>query len=128
MKQKKINFKNANAEGVNRTYNLQFRVTEAELQQIEKRQEEVGILNRSSYLRKMALNGICIHIESDNLRKASMLLSKTSKNMNQYAKKANSTGSIYGEDIDDIKEKLHELILLFGKVLDEFNKISEVID
>ena len=32
----------------NRTINLQFRVTEEELKQIEKRQAEVGILNRSS--------------------------------------------------------------------------------
>lgn len=50
----------ANNERENRTMNMQFRVTEYELRQIEKRQVEVGILNRSSYLRKMSLNGICI--------------------------------------------------------------------
>ena len=37
------------AEGENRTINLQFRVTEEELKKIEKRQAEVGILNRSSF-------------------------------------------------------------------------------
>jgi len=111
----------------NRTINLQFRVTEEELKQIEKRQAEVGILNRSSYLRKMALNGICIRVEAQYLREASSLLWRISNNMNQYAKKANATGSIYLEDINDMKELYKELIQAFGKVLHEFNKISEVI-
>ena len=48
------------AEGENRTINMQFRVTEEELKQIEKRQAEMGILNRSGFLRKMVLDGICI--------------------------------------------------------------------
>lgn len=111
----------------NRTINMQFRVTEEELRQIEKRQAEVGILNRSAYLRKMALNGICIHVESDDLRKASSLLRRTSNNMNQYAKKANATGSIYLEDINSMKEMYSELIQVFGKVLHQFNEISEAI-
>ena len=37
------------AEGENRTINMQFRVTEEELKQIEKRQAEMGILNRSGF-------------------------------------------------------------------------------
>lgn len=116
------------AEGENRTINLQFRVTEDELKQIEKRQAEVGILNRSSYLRKMALNGICIRVEAQYLREASSLLWRTSNNTNQYAKKANATGNIYLEDINDIKEKYRELITLFGNVLQQFNEIAEAIN
>lgn len=114
-------------DGMNRTINMQFRVTEEELEQIEKRREELGICNRSAYLRKMALNGICINLNSKELSRASQLLWRTSNNMNQYAKKANATGSIYLEDINDMKELYKELIQTFGKVLQEFNKISEVI-
>ena len=116
------------AEGENRTINLQFRVTEEELRQIEKRQAEVGILNRSSYLRKMALNGICIRMETQYLREASSLLWRISNNMNQYAKKANSTGSICLEDINSMKVKYTELIQLYGKVLHQFNEIAEVLE
>ena len=111
----------------NRTINLQFRVTEEELKQIEKRQAEVGILNRSSYLRKMALNGICIRVEAQYLREASSLLWRISNNMNQYARKANSTGSIYLEDIHSMKAKYDELIQVYGNVLQQFNEIAEVI-
>lgn len=47
--------------------------------------------------------------------------------MNQYAKKANATGSIYLEDINSMKEMYSELIQVFGKVLHQFNEISEAI-
>lgn len=114
-------------EGENRTINLQFRVTEEELKQIEKRQAEVGILNRSSNLRKMALNGICIRVEAQYLREASSLLQRISNNMNQYAKKANATGSIYLEDIYSMKAKYDELIQVYGNVLQQFNEIAEAI-
>lgn len=115
------------AEGENRTINMQFRVTEEELKQIEKRQTEIGILNRSSYLRKMALNGICIRVEAQYLREASSLLWRISNNMNQYAKKANATGSIYLEDIHSLKAKYDELIQVYGNVLQQFNEIAEAI-
>ena len=111
----------------NRTINLQFRVTEEELKQIEKRQAEVGILNRSSYLRKMALNGICIRVEAQYLQEASSLLWRISNNMNQYARKANATGSIYLEDIHSMKTKYDELIQVYGNVLQQFNEIAEAI-
>ena len=116
------------AEEKNRTINLQFRVTEDELQQIERRQAEGGILNRSAYLRKMALNGMCINLNFEDLRKASSLLWRTSNNMNQYAKKANATGSIYLEDINSLKAKYDELIQLYGKVLHQFNEIAEALE
>lgn len=116
------------SEETNRTINLQFRVTEDELQQIERRQTEAGILNRSAYLRKMALNGMCINLNFEDLRKASSLLWRTSNNMNQYAKKANATGSIYLEDINSLKAKYDELIQLYGKVLHQFNEIAEVLE
>ena len=117
-----------NGELVNRTINMQFRVTEDELRQIEKRQAEVGILNRSSYLRKMALNGICINLNSEYLREASHLLWSVSNNMNQYAKKANATGNIYLEDINGLKEKYDELIKLYGKVLHQFNELAGALE
>lgn len=118
----------ANNERENRTMNMQFRVTEDELRQIEKRQAEVGILNRSSYLRKMSLNGICINLNSEYLREASHLLWSISNNMNQYAKKANTTGNIYLEDINDLKAKYDELIKLYGKVLHQFNEIAGALE
>ena len=75
----------------------------------------------------MALNGICIRVEAQYLREASSLLWRISNNMNQYAKKANATGSIYLEDIHSLKAKYDELIQVYGKVLQQFNEIAEAI-
>lgn len=112
----------------NRTINLQFRVNEEEMKRIEERQAQVEILNRSAYLRKMALNGICIRVDIKELHKAGYLLSSISKNMNQYAKKANATGSIYLEDINSLKEKYSELIRVYGEVLSQLIKLDESIN
>lgn len=112
----------------NRTINLQFRVNEEEMKCIEERQEQVKILNRSAYLRKMALNGICIRVDIKELHKAGYLLSSISNNMNQYAKKANATGSIYLEDINSLKEKYSELIQVYGEVLSQLIKLDERIN
>ncbi len=67
-------------------------------------------------------------MDSEELRKISSLLCYTSNNMNQYAKKANATGRIYLEDINSMKEKYDELIMLFGEVLNQFIKIGEAIE
>ena len=115
-------------DGINRTINMQFRVTEEELKQIEKRQAEMGILNRSGFLRKMVLDGICINVHCEELLQASRLLWSISNNMNQYAKKANATGNIYLEDVSSMKAKYDELIQLYGKVLHRFNEIGDAIE
>lgn len=112
----------------NRTINLQFRVNEEEMKCIEERQAQVKILNRSAYLRKMALNGICIRVDIKELHKAGYLLSSISNNLNQYTKKANATGSIYLEDINSLKEKYSELIQVYGEVLSQLIKIDESIN
>lgn len=112
----------------NRTINMQFRVNEKELKMIEQRMAHVGIGNRSGFLRKMALNGICIVVDVKEMRKASQLLWSFGNNLNQYAKKANITGRIYLEDINFIKEMQRELIQVYGEVLSELIKISEALE
>ena len=112
----------------NRIINMQFRVNESELKMIEQRMQHIGTINRSGFLRKMTLNGICIVVDVKEMREASRLLSSMSNNMNQYAKKANATGSIYLEDINSMKEKQKELIQAYGEVLSELIKISEALE
>lgn len=112
----------------NRTINMQFRVNEKELKMIEQRMQHIGTMNRSGFLRKMALNGICIVVDVKELREVTKLLCSMSNNMNQYAKKANVTGSIYLEDIDSMKEKQSELMQVYGKVLSELDKISVALE
>jgi hypothetical protein len=70
---------------------------------------EAGIENMSAYILKMALDGICVKLDLQDVREMLVLLRRCSNNLNQYAKRANETGSIYAADIDDLKVLLDEI-------------------
>ena len=59
--------------------------------------------------RKMALDGYCVNMDFSDIRELVSLLRRCSNNLNQYAKKANETGSIYQEDIHDLQVRLDEI-------------------
>ena len=88
---------------------LHFRVSKAELNAIREKMQELGTHNMSAYLRKMALDGYCIRFNLGDLKKVVSLMRYASNNLNQYAKKANETGSIYLEDIQDLKIRFEQI-------------------
>ena len=52
------------------------------------------------------------------------LLSRCSNNLNQYAKKANETGSIYEEDIRDLQNRLEKIYAQTEKILMQLNALQ----
>ena len=88
---------------------LHFRVSKAELNAIREKMQELGTHNMAAYLRKMALDGYCIRLDLGNLKKVVSLMRYASNNLNQYAKKANETGSIYLDDIQDLKIRFEQI-------------------
>lgn len=88
---------------------LHFRVSKAELNAIREKMQELGTHNMAAYLRKMALDGYCIRLDLGDLKKVISLMRYASNNLNQYAKKANETGSIYLEDIQDLKIRFEQI-------------------
>ena len=89
-----------------RNIQLNFRVTAEELKQIEEKMGQLGVFNREAYLRKMALDGYCVRLDLDEVKELNRLLRICSNNLNQYAKRANETGSIYKADIEDLQRRL----------------------
>lgn len=88
---------------------LHFRVSKAGLNAIREKMQELGTHNMAAYLRKMALDGYCIRLDLGDLKKVVSLMRYASNNLNQYAKKANETGSIYLEDIQDLKIRFEQI-------------------
>ena len=88
---------------------MTFRVTEKERDMIREAQRESGIINMRAYLLKIAVNGLIINIDLDDVRNMNRLLSNISNNINQIAKRANETGSIYSVDVEDIKAQQDEI-------------------
>ena len=64
--------------------------TPEEVEQLKQRMAEAGVRNRSAFIRKMALDGYIIKLD-------------------KIAKKANSSGTIYGADIADLQVKQDEI-------------------
>ena len=103
----------------NRTEQFHFFATPEEAKLIRDREKEIGILNESAYLRKMAIDGYLIQMDLSDVKEAVRLLGITSSNMNQYAKKA----SIYKEDIDDIRLHQEELWKVMKEILKRLSTI-----
>ena len=100
-----------------RDQQLHFRVSKPELERIRNKMEASGILSIGSYLRKMALDGYCLHLDLPQLRRMAYLLQMCSNNLNQYAKRANESGKIYATDMEDLRQRLDELIDIGRQIL-----------
>lgn len=105
----------------NRICKVFFRATPEEMEKVYAKMESAGIKNLSAYLRKIILSGFVIEIDMSDFKEIRRLLSIESNNLNQYARRANETGSIYKADIESLQKSHKELIRLMGNVLDKFN-------
>lgn len=76
---------------------------------IHRKMANMGIKNRSAFLRKMALDGYIVNLDMDDIHEMIRLLRNTTNNLNQIAKKANSGGTIYGAEISAMLEKQDEV-------------------
>ena len=100
-----------------RTEELKIRISPEDKERIKLKMEDAGILNMSAYVRKIALDGICIKLDLKDVRQLTVMLQRCMNNLNQYAKRANETGSIYEADIEDLQNRLDEIWELFRQTL-----------
>ena len=70
-----------------------------------------------AYLRKMAIDGYIIYTDTANIKKMNKKLRAIGRNINQIAKRVNSTSDIYREDIAELRERLGEIWRLQRTIL-----------
>ena len=100
-----------------KTEYLHVRITPSERKRIEAKMAELGIRNMSAYIRKMSLDGLCVQLDLKDIRDFTEQVSRIGNNLNQYAKVANATGSIYVRDIAYLREQFTVLCDMEGKIL-----------
>ena len=100
-----------------RCVKLMTRVTEEEYAQIQARMAFVGTANLSAFLRKLALDGRIVLLDMDEIKTLVSLLRCTSANVNQIAKRVNSTSRVYENDLAEIQNRLGEVWLALDDVL-----------
>ena len=99
-----------------RNKNIKIRVTENELARIKERAAASG-MNVSGYIRKCAVDGKIILYETKNLFGLKTALKAIGKNVNQIAAVVNSTGSVYANDIEDLKRSMGDVRLMLNEYL-----------
>ena len=103
-----------------RNINVHFMVSGAEKELIDQRMAEVGISNMRAYLLKMALNGHIINVDMSGVREFTFLLKNISNNINQIAKRANETYSIYEGDITELRQEYAKIWNIINQLLKKF--------
>jgi len=88
---------------------ITFRVTEKERAQIDKRMVQAGMNNRRAYLLKMATEGSVVNIELDSVKNMVRLLSNATNNINQIAKRVNTTDNFYKDDLAEIRLQYEQI-------------------
>lgn len=107
-----------------RAIQLHFMATPRERQLIAEKMALLGTRNMGAYLRKMAVDGYIVHLDLGSVRELVALLRSATNNLNQIAKRANETRSIYAADVEDMRERYAELWEAANKILLELAKIS----
>lgn len=107
-----------------KTVRVEFVMSEQDAELVKGRMAELGITNLSAYLRKMAVDGYIIHLDTGDIQEMVRLLRICSNNLNQYAKRANETGSVYAADVEDLRTRLDGLWDGMDKLLRGFANIS----
>ena len=103
----------------NRKRNIQLKiwVTEEERKLIEYKMSLVPTRQIGAYIRKMAIDGYVIHPDTTNIKAMNKELRAIGRNINQIAKRVNSTSDIYREDIAELRERLSEIWRLQRTIL-----------
>ena len=103
---------------------IRFAVSAYEKELIENKMAIMKTHNMGAYLRKMAVDGYIIHLDMGDIQEMVRLLRICSNNLNQYAKRANETGSVYAADVEDLRTRLDGLWDGMDKLLRGFANIS----
>ena len=65
----------------------------------------------------MVLNGYVLKLDLPQLREMIRLLANLTNNVNQIARRVNEHGSIYESEIDEIQEKVNQLLGMMNQLL-----------
>ena len=96
---------------------VQIYLSPEERDLIQQNMAILGTDNMSAFLRKMAIDGHVIKLDLPELKELVSLLRYTSNNINQIAKRVNSTGRIYTEDLAGIKDSMESLWTAANNIL-----------
>ena len=107
----------------NRSRQVKFWVSKEEYELLQKKREAAGGVNQGAYIRKMVLDGYIVNLDIPELKEIIRLLSITSNNVNQIARRLNGEGSIYQQDIGEVEAQLEQNYKMLRRLITKLSKI-----
>ena len=90
-----------------RKHPVQFYLNDDEQYILNEKFRLSRIKSKSAFLRKLVLYGFVYDVDYSHIREMNALLSNIGSNLNQIAKRVNSTNTIYKKDMEEIKELMN---------------------
>ena len=100
-----------------REIQMKFWVTAEEKQLIDRKMQLVPTRRYGAYLRKMAIDGYVIQVDTTDIKEMTKALSAIGRNINQIAKRINAGGSAYQADMEEIRERMEQIWQLQRRIL-----------
>ena len=88
---------------------LRVPVTQEERELIEQKMVLLHTKNFSAYARMMLIDGYIVNMDTTDIRAQTAELQKIGVNINQIARRLNSMGPLYTQDVADIKGALAQI-------------------
>ena len=85
-----------------------------EFKQVEQLAKKAGVTT-SEYIRRMALSGRFVQINMGEVMPIVNAIRPIGNNVNQIARMANETHSIYAEDVEKLRESVQALCLILNQ-------------
>ena len=103
---------------------IYVRVSQDEYDTIQMRMAELGTINMSAYMRKMALNGNILHVDLSPVKELVSLQRRCANNLNQVAINAN----MHGVYPDEIKALQRDYTALWQPLSDLLKRLAAIIE
>lgn len=88
---------------------VQFYLNDDEQYILDQKFHLSGMRSKSAFLRKLILYGFVYDVDYSHIREMNALLGNIGGNLNQIAKRVNTTNTIYKKDMEDIKELMNQI-------------------
>ena len=99
-----------------REQRIHLRVSQDEYDLIRQKMAQIGCVNMSAYLRKMAIDGLIVKLDMSEMKEILRLLRYNGNNINQIVKWLNADEGIYVSDMSDIKDNQAEILKLIREI------------
>ena len=106
-----------------RTVGLYTTVSPEEKEVIDRKMAMLGATNLRAYLRKMAVDGYVVQLDMSVGVELVKLLRSISNNVNQIAKRCNSTHNLYAQDVEDLRKGYTEVWHGINDLLKKFESL-----